>query len=66
MDLASKKLPLALIVVLVAVLAVQAALNSPAETRVDAETCEVYEGGPGQSDRRYLGEFDQECLDGRP
>ena len=63
MDLASKKLPLALIGILLVVLAVQIVNNSSVERLIDPATCEIWTRGSGPAERQYLGEFDQKCMD---
>ncbi len=63
MDLASKKLPLALIGILLVVLAVQTVSNSSVEKFIDPSTCEIWIKSPEPAGRQYLGEFDSKCLD---
>lgn len=63
MDLASKKLPLALIGVLLVILVAQFAYNDSRDRFVDPATCEIWERGDGPAGRQYTGEFDQKCAD---
>lgn len=64
MDIASRRIPLVIIAVLLAILVVQYVANTPDTDRlIDPTTCEVYsQKGPGGG-RVYLDEFDQKCLD---
>lgn len=62
MDLASKKLPLAIICALLAVLAVQMIIGGSEGRFVDPDTCEIWEKDR-LTERRYTGEYDQRCLD---
>ena len=63
MDLASKKLPLALIGILLVVLTVQIMSNSSIEKFIDSSTCEIWIKSSEPTGRQYLGEFDSKCLD---
>ena len=63
MDLTSKKLPLALIGILLVILAVQIVNNSSIEKFIDPATCEIWIKSPEPTGRQYLGEFDSKCLD---
>lgn len=62
MDLASKKLPLALIVILSVILIVQIITNSTIEKFIDPSTCEIWTKSSELTGRHYLGEFDSKCL----
>ena len=65
MDLTSRRLPLAIIGVLAAILVVQYAADAPDPDRIiDPATCEIYSQQPGGA-KEYSGEFDQKCLDVR-
>jgi len=62
-DLASKKLPIALIGILLVILVVQAVNNNSVEKLIDPSTCEIWIKSSGPTGRQYLGEFDSKCLD---
>ncbi|MDE0091544.1 MAG: hypothetical protein OXP12_09420 [Thaumarchaeota archaeon] len=65
MELASRRLPLMIIGVLLAILVVQYVANTsdgPASRLIDPATCQIYEPIPGGG-KSYLDEFDQKCLD---
>lgn len=65
MELASRRLPLMIIGILLAILVVQYVANTsdgPTTKLIDPATCQIYEHDLG-GDRRYLDEFDQKCLD---
>ena len=65
MDISSRRLPLAIIAILLAILIVQY-VASPAANQsrlIDPMTCEIYlQVEPGGA-REYSGEFDQKCVD---
>lgn len=64
MDMASKKLPLAIIAVLIIILVAQSSWSGGSGARmVDPATCELWVRGDGPAGREYLGEFEQKCLD---
>ncbi len=64
MDLASKKLPIILIIVLVGILILQVMNNDSNNSKlIDPETCELYVKDLQISDKQYLGEYDQKCVD---
>lgn len=63
MDIASKKLPLALIGILLVILVVQIVNNSSIEKFIDPSTCEIWIKSSEPTGRQYLGEFDSKCLD---
>ena len=62
-ELTSRKLPIAIIAVLLGILVVQYVVNVPEPDRlIDPTTCEIYSKGPDGT-RTYLDEFDQKCAD---
>ncbi|RNJ77148.1 MAG: hypothetical protein EB828_01490 [Nitrosopumilus sp. D6] len=64
MDIASKKLPAIIIVVLVGILLVQFVANNPdVERFVDEETCEIYAVDSRVGGKQYLDEFDPACME---
>ena len=63
MDLSSKKLPIILIIVLLGVLAVQYLSNESSGKFIDPETCEIYIKDSQINSKKYLGEYDEKCLD---
>ena len=64
MDLASKKLPIILIVVLLGILAMQYYSNDTSGSKlIDPETCELYIKDPRISGKQYLDEYDSKCLE---
>ena len=63
MDLSSKKLPIILIIVLLGVLAVQYLSNESNGKFIDPETCEIYIKDSQINGKKYLGEYDEKCLD---
>ena len=62
-DISQKRLPLVLIIILVAVLIVQFMGNSQSTTLIDTQTCELYIKDAQIGGKQYLGEFDSKCLD---
>lgn len=64
-DLTSRKLPLAIIVILIGVLVVQYVMNVPDQRLlIDLETCEVYTHDPAfGNEKLYTGELDPKCLE---
>ncbi|RNJ80519.1 MAG: hypothetical protein EB829_00235 [Nitrosopumilus sp. H8] len=63
-DIASKKLPAIIIVILIGVLIVQFAANNPDMERfVDEQTCEIYAVDSRVGGKQYLGEFDPVCME---
>ena len=64
MDIASKKLPIILIIVLLGILALQFYANdSKGGKFIDPQTCEIYIKDPQINSKQYLGEYDSKCLD---
>ena len=64
MDLASKKLPIVLIVILLGILLVQYYSNdSKGNMLIDFETCEIYIKDPKTNSKQYLDEYDSKCLE---
>ena len=64
MDLASKKLPIILIIALLGILAMQWYANDSKEQKlVDPQTCEIYIKDPNPNTKTYTDEFDKKCLD---
>jgi hypothetical protein len=63
-DLASKKLPIILIVVLLGILALQYFSNDTSGSKlIDPETCELYIKDPRINSKQYLNEYDSKCLE---
>lgn len=64
MDLASKKLPIILIVVLLGILAMQYFSSDTSGSKlIDPETCELYIKDPRINSKQYLNEYDSQCLE---
>ena len=64
MDLASKKLPLILIIILIGILVAQYLYNDSAGGKfIDPETCEIYVKDPQINSKQYLDEYDSKCLE---
>ena len=64
MDITSRKLPLAIIGVLLAVLVIQYVVDAPdSNMLIDPATCEIYTQDSYGSAKQYTGEFDQKCMD---
>lgn len=64
MDIASKRLPAIIIVILIGVLLVQlVANNSGVERFVDEQTCEIYAVDSQIGGRQYTDEFDPACME---
>ena len=63
MDIYSRKLPIILIVVLVAILTLQVMNNDKNSPIIDSETCELYIKDSQIGGKKYLGEYDSKCLD---
>ncbi|MCV0409813.1 hypothetical protein [Nitrosopumilus sp.] len=63
MDIASKKLPIILIVILLGILIVQFASNDSDKKFIDVETCEIWVEDSLTKKPRYLDEYDSKCLD---
>ena len=64
MDISSRKLPLVLIFALVGILVLQYVTNdNSGATLIDSQTCELYIEDETLNAKKYLGEFDEKCLD---
>ncbi len=64
MEISSKKLPIILIVVLLAVLVLQFVSNDSSGGKfIDPETCEIYIKDSQINSKHYLDEYDSKCLD---
>jgi hypothetical protein len=63
MDIASKKLPVILIIVLIGILLLQFTTNDKSTTLIDPETCELYIVDSQINAKTYLNEFNTKCLD---
>ncbi|MDC0886113.1 hypothetical protein OAR90_03405 [Nitrosopumilus sp.] len=63
MDIASKKLPIILIIVLIGILIMQFISNDNSAPMIDPETCELYTVDSQINAKTYLDEFNQKCLD---
>ena len=63
MDIYSRKLPIIIIIILVGILTFQVMNNSNNSTIIDSETCELYIVDSQFGGKKYLGEYDQKCLD---
>ncbi len=63
MDISQKRLPIILIIILLAVLVVQFMTNQQNATLIDTQTCELYIKDAQIGGKKYLGEFDSKCLD---
>ena len=63
MDISSKKLPIALIVLLLGILVLQIVSNDSDRKFIDAETCEIWVEDTFTKKPTYLNEFDPKCLD---
>ena len=63
MDIASKKLPIILIIILLAILAMQYYSNTSSGKFIDPETCEIYIKDSNLNSKKYLDEYDSKCLD---
>ena len=64
MDLASKKLPVILIIVLVGILVMQYVTNDDKGSKlIDHETCELFIKDSQINSKQYLGEYDSKCLE---
>jgi len=62
-DISSKKVPIILIVILLAILALQFVSNDSNKKFIDAETCEIWVEDTFTQNPRYLNEYDSKCLD---
>ena len=63
MDIASKKLPIILIIILIGILVLQYTTNDSETKFIDPETCEIWVEDELTKKPRYLDEFDSKCLD---
>ncbi|MDH3278376.1 MAG: hypothetical protein OEM21_09800 [Nitrosopumilus sp.] len=63
MDIYSRKLPIIIIIILVCILAFQVMNNNSNRPTIDSETCEIYIEDSQFGGKKYLGEYDQKCLD---
>jgi len=62
-DISSKKLPIALIVLLLGILILQIVSNDSNKKIIDVETCEIWVEDTFTKKPTYLNEFDSKCLD---
>jgi hypothetical protein len=63
-DLSQKRLPIILIIVLVAILIFQYVSNVPNSSKlIDSETCELYVKDNQINGKKYLDEYDSKCLE---
>lgn len=63
MDIYSNKLPIIIIIILVAILTFQVMNHDSNSTIIDSETCELYIEDSQFGGKKYLNEYDQKCLD---
>ena len=64
MELTSRRLPLMIIAVLLAILIVQfVSVDREDEKFIDPHTCEIYTMDSQASPREYLGTFDPKCME---
>ena len=63
MDIYSRKLPIIIIIILVGILAFQVMNNDSNRPTIDSETCEIYIEDSQFGGKKYIGEYDQKCLD---
>ena len=63
MDIYSSKFAIIVIMMLVAILALQVMTNDNTNTLIDSETCELYIMDSQINAKQYQNEFDEKCLD---
>ena len=63
MDIYSRKFPIIIIIILVAILAFQIMNNENNVRLIDSETCELYIEDSQFGGKKYLDEYDSKCLD---
>lgn len=63
-DIYSRKIPIVLIFVLVGILVLQFVTNNnDGATLIDSQTCELYIEDAAINAKKYLGEYDEKCLE---
>ena len=63
MDIYSRKFPIIIIIILVAILVFQIMNNENNVRLIDSETCELYIEDSQFGGKKYLDEYDSKCLD---